>query len=503
MQKLSFPKVVSRRSLLQGAAALTVANIVENRGFAGIGVPAEGFPNAQPSPGGSIANVSAIVEAAPVAVIQPRFCGLSFEKNTMYQQTFTPQNTALIRLFKLLGPSLLRIGGNSVDQFNWTPNGGGTNKGEVTKSNIDQLAQFCEATGWICLYGVNLGGSANGSQTPEKAAEEVAYVSQKLGNWLWAIEIGNECDAYVHADSFYPNWNVQQFIGLWEQYRKAIVARTPNVRVTGPGSAESEDTWTVPFGEAVTKSQIAMLTQHFYRSSGRKPTDNPASLVVTRDPKLERNLATLQAGAAQIGVPYRITECNTYYNGQAGASDAFSAALWSIDFMFACAAHGCAGVNFHTTGGNGSGGYTPITHGGNHIKVVHPEYYGLLLFTMAGGGNVYRTTLDAGSLNATAYAIKTASGLSVLLLNKDTSRSMKVTVKLPQSINHAELFEMSSGMNGAGPAMLSATSGATLQGGAVGLDGSFRPAPPYTPNFNGNQLDCFVPAVSAVLVRVT
>jgi hypothetical protein len=496
--------MLSRRSLLEGAVALTVANVVENRGFARIGSVAGASGNTQPAPGGSIANVSAVVETASVAVIQPRFCGLSFEKNTMSQGTFTTQDAGMVRLFKLLGPSLLRIGGNSVDRFNWTPNGGGTTKGEVTRSNIDQLAQFCEATGWLCLYGVNLGGSANGSQTPEKAAEEVAYVSQRMGNWLWAIEIGNECDAYRHSDSFYPNWNVQQFIALWEQYRKAIVARTPNVRVTGPGDANGEDTWTVPFGEAVTKEQIVMLTQHFYRSSGRKPTDTPVSLV-THDANLDRQLEILQAGAAKIGVPYRLTECNTYYSGQAGASDAFSSALWSIDFMFACAFHGCAGVNFHTTGGSGAGGgYTPITHGGNHVKIVNPEYYGILLFAMAGGaGDVYRTTLDAGPLNATAYTIKTPSGLSLLLLNKDTNRSMRVTARLPQPINHADLYEMSSGANGGGPAMLTATTGVTLQGSAVGVDGSYRPAPPYTPNFSGNQLDCFVPAVSAVLVRVT
>src|ERR1700689_3024579 len=84
---------------------------------------------------------------------------------------------------------------------------------------------------------------------------------------------------------------------------------------------------------------------------GRKPG--------TADPNIVSDLATLNAGAKGIGVPFRMSECNSYYNGGAdGVSDAYCSSLWVVDFLFDCAIGGSVGTTFHG-GGNGDG-YTPI-----------------------------------------------------------------------------------------------------------------------------------------------
>src|SRR5580658_5613210 len=77
----------------------------------------------QPVPSGPLTTATVTVSTAATGVIGSGFAGLSYEKGEMANPFFSSQNAAAIGLFKLIGPSLLRIGGNSVDKTTWTPNG--------------------------------------------------------------------------------------------------------------------------------------------------------------------------------------------------------------------------------------------------------------------------------------------------------------------------------------------------------------------------------------------
>src|SRR5271166_4488336 len=137
---------------------------------------------------GATATAATVTVTSKVLVaVGPGFAGLSYEKGQMANSFFSPQNANAIGLFKLIGPSLLRIGGNSVDKTTWTPSGKGRTSGQVAPSDIDALAGFLKATGWQVLYGTNLAQS-----TPARAAAEIAYAGQSLGSSLYGIEIGNE-----------------------------------------------------------------------------------------------------------------------------------------------------------------------------------------------------------------------------------------------------------------------------------------------------------------------
>ncbi|MGD9897185.1 MAG: hypothetical protein AB7T14_08965 [Candidatus Methylacidiphilaceae bacterium] len=125
------------------------------------------------------------------------FAGLSCEKHSSNIARFTPSDTDLIGMFIRLGPSVLRIGGNSVDQNVWTPNDPGQTVDQIAPSDVDALAGFVKAAGWQCLYGVNLGGSAFNAKaraTPALAAAKVAYAAQQLGLSPLGVEISNEAD---------------------------------------------------------------------------------------------------------------------------------------------------------------------------------------------------------------------------------------------------------------------------------------------------------------------
>jgi len=53
---------------------------------------------------------------------------------------------------------------------------------------------------------------------------------------------------------------------------------------------------------------------------------------------------------------------------------------------------------------------------------------------LAGQGTLYSTSLSGiGSLNVTAYAVKTASGLNIVAVNKDSAQNLQLTIQLPQS----------------------------------------------------------------------
>jgi len=509
---------ITRRQAIHGALALTASSLLPGCGSPPSNSPTGAPPqtgNPQPAPSGSITAASLAVTASSAGSIGPAFAGLSYEKSTIYENPylFGAPNANLIALFKLIGPSVLRIGGNSVDRNVWTPTGAGHTAGQVAPSDIDALAAFVKAAGWQCLYGINLGGAGpnpytSGSlvaaTTPALAAAEIAYAYQAFGSSLLGFEIGNECDLYGGSYFSGATWNVSTFEALWSQFRTAIVTQTPAVAslCTGPADAGNDSSWTVPFGNYATKSQISLLTQHYYRGNGQSASSTAANLV-TPDPALISNLQTLNAGATGIGVPYRLSECNSYYaGGSDGVSDAYCSSLWVLDFLFDCALNGAVGTNFHG-GGNGDG-YTPIADSGGAVVEARPEYYGILFFTLAGQGSLYTTSLSGiGALNITAYAVKTASGgLNILVVNKDSAQNLQLTVELPQSASSATLIEMTQLTSGSAGPSLSATSGVTIQGASVGANGSFSPGAAYTLNASGAQVTCYVPYLSAVLIQI-
>lgn len=495
---------LTRRQVLHSTLALAASSLFSGCGSSNSPGTVNPPPatNPQPTPAGPMIQASLNVTATASGSIGSAFAGLSYEKSSLTEPLFTASNTDLIGLFKRLGNSVLRIGGNSVDRNVWNPNGSGQTAGEIAPSDVDSVAAFVKATGWKCLYGVNLGGSATGATTPALAAAEVAYAYQQFGSSLLGIEIGNEPDLYGDTGNYYAaNWSLSKLLALWGEYRTAILATTPTVAITGPADAGNVSTWTIPFGQSVTKSEITLLTQHYYRANGQSASST-AAFLITPDSNLVSELATLNAGAKGIGVPYRMAECNSFYNGGAnGVSDSYASSLWVIDYLFNCAQAEASGVNFHG-GGNGDG-YSPIADSNGTVVEARPEFYGILFFTLAGQGTLYTTQLSAGGLNATAYAVTTSSGgLNLVVVNKDLTNNLQLTAQLPQSVTSATLLELTQLSQGGSAPDLTATSDVTIQGASIDNDGTFSPAAAYTLGPSGTQLSCYVPALSAVLIQI-
>jgi hypothetical protein len=238
-----------------------------------------------------------------------------------------------------------------------------------------------------------------------------------------------------------------------------------------------------------------LLTQHYYRGNGQSASSTVAELV-SADPNLVTDLVTLKAGAAAIGIPFRIAETNSFYNGGAdGVSDSYASALWVIDHLYTIAQGGGIGANLH--GGGDGDGYTPIADSDGVVVAARPEYYGVLLTVLAGQGTLLDTTVAAGALNVTAYAIRPAAGgLNLVVVNKDSTQNLQLSVTSGLTVNTAELLLLT------GPA-LDATSGVQIQGATVGVDGSFAPQPAYQLPVSGSQVSCYVASLAAVLIRIS
>lgn len=496
----------SRRDLLKGIAAISASVLLagcnKTQMISTTAATTQPATGNQPTPTGAISQAYLTVKANGAGSIGQGFVGLSYEKSALYSPLFAGSNADLVGLFTLLGPSVLRIGGNTVDQSVWAPNGPGRTAYKIAPADVDALAAFLKAAGWQCIYGVNLGGAATGATTPELAAAEVAYVAEKLGSALIGIEIGNECDGYGAAGSYYAgNWSLAQFETVWNQFRSAIVSAAPGVPVTGPASAGNISAWTVPFAQSVTRNGLSLVTQHYYRGDGTASASTAAKLLGS-DTYLTNNLGLLSAASQATGIPFRMGECNSYYNGGAiGVSNSYASSLWVLDFLFGCAQGGASGVNLH--GGGHANGYTPIADNNGTVIEARPEFYGMTLFTLAGQGTLYQTSLSAGSTNVTAYAVKTAAGgLNIIIVNKDTSQNLEMTISLPQSAKSAALTTMSQLSSGATGPSLTATSGVTIQGASIAANGDFTPGAAYELTANGSQIECYVPALSAVLIEV-
>ena len=107
------PLSPSRRDILRRLGA----------GGASALLPGLASSNAQTMPSGPVMPVTVTVTDTAIGVIGPAFAGLSYEKAQMANPFFSPQNTDAVGLFRLIGPSLLRIGGNSADRTTWMENG--------------------------------------------------------------------------------------------------------------------------------------------------------------------------------------------------------------------------------------------------------------------------------------------------------------------------------------------------------------------------------------------
>ena len=93
--------------------------------------------------------------------------------------------------------------------------------------------------------------------------------------------------------------------------------------------------------------------------------------------------------------------------------------------------------------------------------------------------------------------------MNLVLVNKESTKNLDARIELPQPISSATLQQLTQHSDGAAAPNAAALTGVTLQGAAIGHDGTFEPGTAYSLAVSGTQLSCYVPALSAVLIQIT
>ncbi|WP_200215108.1 glycosyl hydrolase family 79 C-terminal domain-containing protein [Micromonospora coerulea] len=399
---------------------------------------------------------------------------------------------------RTLGPGVIRLGGYSMDLV-WPAFGrwadvpappqaiGGT----VDQSDLDELKQLLDASGWKVTLGAPLKMIIDPSKiknpardpSPEVSLEqvvaEVKAAYDTLGDDLLAVELGNEYD------------NVTTLTGaeMWDtakQYQAAIKAAVPRagLKIVGPSPSGAKSSSRVDefvtaglADESVNPQQVlAELSSHWYpwsHCSGRTMTIqqlmSPETHLNTRV-----KLAGMRAVSARLHdtIPSTINESNSAScSGMPGVSNSYATSLWSLDYLLQAAQSGIDRFQFHTNTAAICGDFKPRDSADYPISYryygafcatdqaaldtnqlsANPLYYGIWAFRQIPTGQFVDLDLPDTALDKIrAYAVMGRAGtLTAVLINIQDpaaadSTHDTVTLNLPSSYGQARAVTLQS-----------------------------------------------------------
>jgi hypothetical protein len=389
----------------------------------------------------SFANVS--IGTTPGTAIPATFMGLSHEwgtAQTMMGDSTTGVDNIYRQLLKNLtafgsGPIVLRIGGLSTDE-----------SGEPTSSTAQPFAELASALGVHFYLGVNL-GSDNVNLAVDQAT---AYVSQMPAGSLDAIEIGNEPDDYADEGIRTSPYTFQDYLADFNTWKTNIMPLLPSgTMLMGPSWACTCHLSNAQSFDSAEASVLAPFSQHYYVANGA--VSNPDDILLTPSAATSgpSAVATAVATAHRYGIPFRMGEMNSLYNGgEAGISNVFESALWAVDTMFEYANVGVDGVNWHVGNGGNYAAFefdtqTSGTTTTYALSSVDPLYYSLLFFQAATSNSAHLLPVTLGTqANLTAWATVDASGTPrLVMINKDKNSTGTVDITL-SGYSHAQIFRL-------------------------------------------------------------
>jgi hypothetical protein len=435
--------------------------------------------------------------------------GLSTEAQELGTGRLSAGHPSLVRLMRLLGPSVLRIGGGSVDYSWWTsdaepPPPWATST--VTPTDLSALRGLLRATGWKVLLGVDFGHFE-----PARTADEARYAREILGTNLLGIEIGNEPNGYGGKKAYLrpSTYGIGEYLREAEAYRQALNAATPGMAVYGPAAGGTR----VLTRLGAAAGMFTELTQHYYPANACSeglpfavaPSPTGAVLLspAVRQQEDEILDALVHAGAV-AGRSTRIGETgSSACNGDSSAAPVFASALWSLDWALRAASSGVKGLNFQGhLGVCGSHNQSPICALTTEAAQVgdvtaQPEYYGLLAARQLEGGRFVPTSVSAPSPlpNLTTWAtLGSSETLRIVIDNFATAGpSQPVRIAIPGYSASTEETLISPSIEARG--------GIVLGGAHVIGSGQWRPTPARLSYTHGSVRVTMRPA-SAVIVTL-
>lgn len=295
--------------------------------------------------------------------IPPDFVGWSIEHIHGSMLLRRPQFAQLMRNLQEInggaGPNV-RLGGNSAEYCAYradaTKGLAGMPQGVhelITNEDLQTYADAVPTWKGSMIVGLNFLDPHNSKLAVSHVLALTRILPDRI---LESIEVGNEVDMF-RRHYRKTTWDFWDYIPEFRQYASDIQARVPKLRmprIRGPSLAmpvwyDRLGRYTDRFGRRGT-NWLNALSGHWYGLSGCGGNIVTVPLLmsegVVQYPLLK--IATFADTARAAGLPAHLGETNTVAcSGRAGVSDAFAAALWSLDWMFGLARVGISRANFH------------------------------------------------------------------------------------------------------------------------------------------------------------
>lgn len=431
---------------------------------------------------------------APAKPIPADFSGLSFETGSLrynhYRTNawfFDSTDAPLLMMFKNLGVTGLRIGGNSVEGF------------APSHEDIDALFRFVKAAHLKVVYSLRL---ANGD--PNQDAEAAQYVWDHYAPYLICLAIGNEPNSYNNRDPEITN--APTFIAKWNRFAAVVRAAVPDAVLGGPDSGNGGTAWTATFAQSQQGVHDVGCVLAHYEPGGWSVGKTPQQIIdemlspACDDRRYPDCYTKIGLLAHSLGLSFRFTEANSHVATPAtqGGNHTFATALFALDLLHWWAAHDCQGVHFHTGLGGFNGAFIPEVGGGYE---PHPIGYGIAAFNAGGRGSADSMSIhNPGQLNLTAYAVTdTNHDLFVTIINREHGAGARdAAVSVNVSGGSASVIYLQAASHD-----VTATNGVTLAGASINGDSPWQGQ--WTPlgidPATGPAIQ--VAAASAAIVRFT
>ena len=382
------------------------------------------------------AGSSSLTIGKPLAQSLPAgFVGLTAEVGALSNPIWDPgivdpaHASVTLAVTALGDQGILRFGGTSADRdIAWQHRPSdprpGWARGVVTPEQLKAVARLATATGWSVDLAVNLY-----HDDPAAAADEVATAAKILGASLRDVKIGNEPELYSFM---YPKpMSFEQWVVRWSSYRRAISARAPEARFSGPD-------FYLPIwlsGLAGTGRQVigslSELADHFYpwADCGSKGRSIGQLLSESSYRHESSDIAKLASVAGPRGLPIALDEMNSI---SCGSSDPVqwqaASALWGVRALLLAAQEGVSSVGIQMNPQNCSS-YTPLCITGSpDAATLSPKPLNSALSLVAGleGGRFLRLRAGGSPLpvGTAVWALRYPNGSMRVVLANTSSQAI-------------------------------------------------------------------------------
>jgi hypothetical protein len=414
-------------------------------------------------------------------------------------------DTPFVHLVKDLSPgapSVLRLGGVGTDD-SWWPIPGMTEPYlyKLTPRWAADVRAMLTAVGGKAILGVNLENDSK-----QLASTEVADFDRYLGPSLIDVfELGNEPEFFpVALPKGHPPHDYPYKIAHYGKEFSNIASALGAAPLAGPGSGAPN--WLSHLGTILRDmpSRLKLVTMHAYpmKNCSRLSQVSVSDFFARSSIQgIADSIHEAVKTAAAHGKPLRVDEFNgVSCGGQAGVSNSFGEALWTLNVLPALWQAGVQGVNFQTVDGD-LNQMIHARHSASGWRIsVQPEYYGLLAFADAtpAGSHLLRIS-NPGLAHFYQFAVRAPDGSERVVLTNvgSVARTIGVAASGTRGTGSLSLLSAKS---------LTATGGTTLAGQSLSSrTGELTGAPHLTavrPNAKGIYA-VRVPAHAAVILTLS